>query len=204
MAESREEARLFKDGQGPLGKSLKTLNPRWTLPRNTTSVQYLKHAGWLPKLDLGVHLNLVGDQDIRALAKNRVAVVHCPGSHDFFDHPKFKYQKMKEAGVRVCLGTDSLASNRSLSLFREMRLFQKVYPRVSAREILSLATTQAAEGLGLGRELGRIRPGHWADIIGIPYGRPSRKAGEPYEKVLRRSNQVSFAMVHGELCFRVP
>ncbi len=204
VAESREESRLFKDGRGPLGKSLNKLNTRWALPRNTTSVQYLKHLGWLPKIDLGVHLNQVGDQDIRALAKNRVAVVHCPGSHDFFAHPSFKYRKMKEAGVRVCLGTDSLASNRSLSLFREMRLFHLAHPKVPAREILSLATSRAAEALGLGRELGRIRPGHWGDIIGIPYRRPIRKAGEPYEKVLQHRGQVSFSMVHGELRFRVP
>lgn len=200
VAESREEARLFKDGKGPLGKSLGRLNPRWALPHNTTPVQYLKHAGWLPKLDLGVHLNRVDDRDIKALAKTRVAVAHCPGSHAFFGHPAFRYQKMKAAGVRVCLGTDSLASNRSLSLFREMRLFQKANPLVSAREVLSLATSRAAEALGLGRELGRIRPGHWADLIGIP---SKVLRGDPFEKVLQYRGQVSFAMVHGETRFRV-
>ncbi|HVZ81679.1 MAG TPA: amidohydrolase family protein [bacterium] len=203
VAESREEARLFKDGRGPLGSSLARLNPHWVLPRNTTPVQYLKHAGWLPKLDLGVHLNAVKGTDIRVLAKNRVAVAHCPGSHEFFGHPAFPYEKMKRAGVRICLGTDSLASNGSLSLFREMRIFRQAHPHVPAREVLSLATSRAAEALGAGRELGRIRPGHLADLIGIPLPRSS--AGrDPFERAVQYRGQVSFAMVHGELRFRVP
>ncbi len=132
IAESQEEKRLFKSASGPLAKSIEALNPSWILPRHTTPVQYLKERGWLPRLDLGVHLNEVNDNDLRLLAKNRIAVVHCPGSHGFFKHAPFKYRKMRQRGIRVCLGTDSLASNQSLSLFREMRLFQKENPSVAA------------------------------------------------------------------------
>src|SRR5581483_7610979 len=123
VGESQEEKRLFKNGQGPLAKSIAGLNPTWFIPRNTSSLKYLSEGGWLPKLDLGVHLNVVDDKDLRLLAKNRIAVVHCPGSHAFFKHPPFQYGKMRRHHIRVCLGTDSLASNRSLSLFREMSLF---------------------------------------------------------------------------------
>ncbi len=140
VAESGEETRFFKKGSGPIADRLKVLNPDWAIPHGTTPVQYLNHNGWMPKLDLGVHLNEVTDADIKTLAKNRIAVAHCPGSHAYFGHKKFKYEKMKQAGVTVCLGTDSLASNQSLSMFREMRLFRKNYPKVSGHEALSLAT----------------------------------------------------------------
>jgi imidazolonepropionase-like amidohydrolase len=84
-----------------------------------------------------------------------------------------------------------------------MRSFQKANPQVPAQEILSLVTSKAAEALGSGRELGRVRPGHLADLIGIPYDRISRGRKDVWEKVLRYPGQVSFAMVHGEIRLRV-
>jgi cytosine/adenosine deaminase-related metal-dependent hydrolase len=111
---------------------------------------------------------MVDEKDMRLLAKNRTTVVHCPGSHDYFSHPPFKYRSMRRHGVSVCLGTDSLASNQSLSLFREMRLFKKNQPQVPAEEILAMVTVKPAQALGSGHQLGRIKPGYLADLIGIP------------------------------------
>lgn len=199
VAESREESRLFKSASGPLAKSIGVLNPSWIIPRRTTPVQYLSESGWLPKLDLGVHLNEVNEKDLRLLAKNRIAVVHCPGSHAFFKHSTFKYQKMRRHRIRVCLGTDSLASNQSLSLFREMRLFHKENPSAPAQEILSLTTSKSAEALGMGHELGLIKPGYLADMIGLPIPlRKDVKKADLFEQVLQYRNRISFAMIHGE------
>lgn len=199
VGESREEGRYFKSGAGPIAKRIRELNPDWTIPRKTTPVQYLRDCGWLPKLDLGVHLNLAGERDIQLLAKNRIAVVHCPGSHAYFGHPAFPYKRMRRHGVNVCLGTDSLASNRSLSLFREMKLFQGKHPEVPAQEILSMATVRPAKALGFGRELGQIKPGYLADLIGIPLSsRRDRAPLDPYRQVLQHRGTVSFSMIHGE------
>jgi aminodeoxyfutalosine deaminase len=204
VAESREEGRLFKNASGPLANSIRALNPSWILPRNTTPVQYLNESGWLPKLDLGVHLNGVNHKDLRLLAKNRIGVVHCPGSHAFFKHSPFNYRKMRQHRIRVCLGTDSLASNQSLSLFREMRLFQKENPDVPAQEILSMVTSRSAEALGMGDELGRIKPGYLADLIGLPFQRSKKaKNADLFDQVLQYRNRISFAMVHGEPRFRL-
>ena len=202
VAESREEAQFFRTGKGTIADRIKVLNPDWTLPRRTTPVQYLNGCGWLPKLDLGIHLNEVGDRDLKLLAKNRITVVHCPGSHAFFERPPFRYQRMRRHHIPVCLGTDSLASNRSLSMFREMRLFQKNHPEVGAGEILSMATVRPAQALGLGGQLGQIRPGFLADLIGVPF-RKNAKAKDPYQKVIDHAGPVSFSMVHGEPKLRV-
>jgi cytosine/adenosine deaminase-related metal-dependent hydrolase len=204
LAESREEWNFFRKGTGPMAERIRLLNPGWDLPRNTTPVQYLNDLGWLPKLDLGVHLNRLAERDMRLLAKNRIAVVHCPGSHAFFGHPSFRYGALRRHRVTVCLGTDSLASNRSLSLFREMRLFRKKHPSVKAEEILSLVTVKPAQALGLGHQLGRIKPGYLADLIGIPPA-PYRKSKpvDPLERVLGYEGKVTFAMVQGEPLLRL-
>lgn len=197
VAESQEESRFFRTGKGTIAERIKVLNPDWSLPRKTTPVQYLNGCGWLPKLDLGVHLNQVEERDLRLLAKNRITVVHCPGSHAFFERPPFRYQRMRKYRIPVCLGTDSLASNQSLSMLREMRLFQKDHPEVSAAEILSMGTVRPARALGLGNQLGLIRPGFLADLIGIPF-RHNSKLRDPYQRVIQHKEPVSFSMVQGE------
>jgi len=200
VAESRDEARFFKKGKGPMAERIKALNPDWSIPHGTTPVRYLNDCGWLPKLDLGVHLNLVDRRDLKLLAKNRVTVVHCPGSHAYFGHPPFPYRQMRRAGISVCLGTDSLASNQSLSLFREMRLFQKTHPQVPASEILAMATVKSAQALGEGKRLGQVKPGYFADLIGIPFKKKTR--GGLFDQVLANREPVCFSMVNGEIRLR--
>ena len=197
VGESREEGNFFKKGRGPMADRIKVLNPDWNIPRHTTPVQYLNGCGWLPKLDLAVHCNIADQKDMRLLAKNRITVVHCPGSHQYFGHPAFKYPALRRHHIPVCLGTDSLASNQSLSLFQEMRLFRKNQPQVPAEEILSMVTVKPAQALGLGHQLGRIKPGYLADFIGIPLRKKARNACL-FDQVLGYRGTVSFAMVGGE------
>ena len=198
VSESREEDLFFRKGEGPMAARFREAHPEWKVPTRTTAVQYFKDRGWMPKLDLAVHVNVADDRDIRLLAKNRIAVVHCPGSHAFFGHPRFKYGRMRQAGIPVCLGTDSLASNRSLSLFREMKLFKREFPGVPPQEILRMTTVKPAQALGMGNELGQIRPGFLADIIGIPAPRKIPAGEGFYDRVLNYRGTVSFVMVHGE------
>ncbi len=198
LSESQEEWNYFKKGKGPMADRIKALSPDWNMPRATTPVQYLNECGWLPKLNLAVHLNRVDSKDVSLLAKNRITVVHCPGSHTFFKHPPFPYERLTRNRIPVCLGTDSLASNSSLSLFREMRLFKKKHPQVSPAEILSMATTKPARALGMGNLLGRVKPGFLADFIGLPAPRKLKAGGSLEDWVLRHQGPVSFAMVQGE------
>ncbi len=203
LSESREEAAYFKNGKGPIAERVRLLNPQWPIPIQTTPVQYVNGLGWLPKLNLAVHLNIVDSKDLRLLSKNRVAVVHCPGSHRFFKHPPFRFKQMRKHRIPLCLGTDSLASNQSLSLFREMRLFREEHPDVSPQEILSMVTVNAARAIGKGFQLGQIRPGFLADLIGIPS--PGRGKGDSgiLDHVIGYKGTVSFAMVNGNLKLRM-
>ncbi len=71
-------------------------------------------------------------------------------------------------GFNICLGTDSLASNSSLSLFAEMRELLRKEPWLSPREVLEMVTVNAAAALGQGDLFGQIRPGVHADLIALP------------------------------------
>ncbi len=62
-----------------------------------------------------------------------------------------------------------------------------------------MVTSKPAEALGMGHELGRIKPGYLADLIGLPLLQGKKaKNSNFFEQVLGYRNKVSFAMVHGE------
>ncbi len=48
-------------------------------------------------------------------------MVHCPMCHEYFGRDPFPLERFREIGMRLCIGTDSLASNRALNFSREMR-----------------------------------------------------------------------------------
>jgi 5-methylthioadenosine/S-adenosylhomocysteine deaminase len=78
---------------------------------------------------------------------------------------------MREAGLKIGLGTDGAASNNNLNMFEELQL-AALLPKgilrdaraLPAREALSLATSAAAEAL-CAPHIGSLSPGKRADII---------------------------------------
>ena len=91
-----------------------------------------------------------------------------------------------------------MASNDTLSMLDEMQTFGHMFPRMSAQELLDLATVNGAKALNQPREAGTI------GVRGL--GRPDRRAdgwhgGDPYEAIVYADKQVSFSMVGGEVIF---
>ncbi len=95
------------------------------------------------------HLNELSESDFELLERSnsKFHVVHCPRSHNYFGHSPFAFDRLRSLGFNICLGTDSLASNESLSLFAEMRAFQKNFPQVSPEEIFQMVTVNPARAL---------------------------------------------------------
>jgi cytosine/adenosine deaminase-related metal-dependent hydrolase len=143
-----------------------------------------------------VHLNELAGADINALlqANTLPHIVHCPRSHAYFGHSPFQFQKLREAGFNICLGTDSLASNDDLNLFAEMRAFQHNEPSVSPREVLEMVTVNAASALSQRDRLGRIVNGFVADLIAIPCA-GSRTV---FEEVLTFDETIGWMMIAGK------
>ena len=91
----------------------------------------------------GVHLD---DEEIALLAARDVAVALCPRSNAMLHCGEAPIQRLVEHGVRLGLGTDSLASNESLDLFAEAAAAYAVWqrqagaafdPRAAARSVYS-------------------------------------------------------------------
>jgi len=212
LAESREEMEMFRDASGPLYEFLKSIGrPMDNYGTETPLSDFLNLVGSVgsPNRPRAIevnrpyppwilaHLNELAESDFDLLkqSNSKFHVVHCPGSHNYFGHSPFAFDRLRSLGFNICLGTDSLASNKTLSLFDEMQAFQTEFPSVSAEEIVQMVTVNPARALRNENALGQIRSSFQADLIAIPcFG-----STDIFEQILAFNAPVCWTMVNGNM-----
>jgi aminodeoxyfutalosine deaminase len=211
LAESREEFSMFRNGEGPLYDFLKSIGRDTNDCGRRSPVANFLEIVRDSSTSLGMtdrwivaHLNEIADTDFDLLATLRedasrgstgkFHVAHCPRSHKYFGHSQFQFEKLRELGFNICLGTDSLASTADLSLFAEMREFRRNFPSVSAEEVLRLVTLNPALALGEPNRLGCIRRGLCADLIALPI----RSTAEIFDEILAFDGPIPWSMIGGD------
>ena len=198
LAESREEMQMSFDLGGPLADFLDSLGANLFELNGVTPVEHMLQTCRFEAQWIVAHLNSVLDGDLELLARSmtKCHVVHCPRSHTYFGHEPFRFKLVEELGFNICLGTDSLASNSSLSLFGEMRELLRKEPWISPREVLAMATVNGACAIGQGDSLGKISPGFRADLIAIPSAATGRNA---IDAIVAFEGTGPWMMVDGEI-----
>ena len=76
-------------------------------------------------------------------------------------------ERFYASGVRVAIGTDSLASVEDLNLFAELAVVRRLAPGLPAARILASATLDGAVALGFEKDYGSIAVGKLADLIAV-------------------------------------
>ena len=199
VAESSEEYAMFAEGSGELYDFLNQLGRPMTDCGSTSPLRHLIENGLIDSDCIVAHLNELDDRDLELLSRSEwrnLQIVHCPKSHRFLHQKRFPLEALRERGLNISLGTDSLASNDSLNLFSEMRIAKKIYQTLSSREVFEMVTVRPARALKLERELGRIAPGYLADSIAIPFKGP---AGDVFDAVIQHRGTVKWMMVNGQV-----
>lgn len=105
-----------------------------------------------------VHNCCVTQRDIDIIMSHFTAPVYwavCLGSNDYISGLMPDIDLLRRNHLNICIGTDSLASNTSLSMIEELKRL-KEYP---LDEILTWATANGADALGYGDSLGRLEVG---------------------------------------------
>ena len=117
------------------------------------------------------HSTRLSDEEIKILSATGTTVVHCPRARSPI-RDRCPVVELLEAGVRVVLGSDGSAPDRTFNLFDDMRLamsLQRVHFKSSnympPGKVLEMVTIDAAAALHLDHMLGSIEVGKKADII---------------------------------------
>jgi cytosine/adenosine deaminase-related metal-dependent hydrolase len=167
LAESDDETEYLLSGGGPWEAFADMLVP----PLRTTGIRALAAEGLLGAHVLAAHCVQADEEEIELLAAHDVAVAHCPRSNAFLGCGVAPLAALRDAGVRVCLATDSPASTPSFDMFDELRAAvagararEKRPDALSAVDALELATLGGARALGLESDRGSLTPGKRADL----------------------------------------
>ena len=207
VSESMDEWRMFTDSGGALFDSMRALGRPSSDCGLGTPVEHVSRSQGLAKRTLVIHANQLGESDYGLLAKPGVSVVHCPGSHAWFGHKRFEYERLAKARVNICLGTDSLASSggngsaQGLTMFNEMKRFSNQYPEVSSDEIIGMATWNGAAALGLRDVLGQLIEGAFANFAIIPLTNP---LADVSDLIVNHDGPVVSLMIAGKRVFSCP
>ncbi len=195
VAESAEEDAMFRQGRGALYDVCRDLGRDMSDCGRGGPIELLQRYGVLGRNCLAVHANYLTKDDVHLLGATGTSVVHCPKSHRYFRRDTPPLAALQQAGVNLCLGTDSLASNDTLNLFSEMREFARAFPDWRPARIVALATTNGAIALNESKRLGRIGVGAVADLIAVPMNDQT----DPYAAVVFAEQPVMFRMINGKV-----
>ncbi len=171
LAESAFEEDLVVRGEGPYAENWRSRSIDPAGARARSSVALLHEAGALHAKPLIIHGVRMDSADIALLAEHQCSVAHCPVSNARFGHGIAPLQAMLDAGLRVGIGTDSVASNNRMDVLDEARVAHlmactrtRSWNAFPAERALWHATVGGAAALGLWDGLGSLVVGAPADL----------------------------------------
>ncbi len=165
LAESPDETAFLESGAGdwPAFLEKRGLGQVPFSPPAESPVRYTDRLGVLHPRLVAAHGVQVAAADREILARRGVTVVLCPRSNRNLSVGTADAPGLLAAGVRLALGTDSLASVETLDVLDDAVLLRRQFPELDPATILRMATLGGAEALGLGN-LGAIAPGKRAAL----------------------------------------
>lgn len=172
-------------------------------------VEDLDSKGLLGPETTLVHTVWLTDRDIELMADTRTTAVHCLASNLRLGDGIARLPAMRDAGVRVALGTDGRGCDETLDVLELARLTASVHKArggdrdswPTASQALGMATRNASICTGHGEKLGRIEPGCRADLLVLD---GSSAAFTPINDVVRqlvfggRPGDIKAVIANGE------
>ncbi len=123
---------------------------------------------------IAVHMVHLTDDEINLCAEKKLAISHNPESNLKLGSGFAPVIKLMNAGVNICLGTDSAASNNDLDMFGELRTAAFIAKAVNqdptvlnAFTALEMATINGAKAMGIANQVGSLEINKQADIIAV-------------------------------------
>jgi len=169
VGESPEEMELLLTGGGRWRAVLGLMgawNRKWEAPQSGP-ITYLDRMRFWDARTLAVHGVQLSDIELGLLAARGATLVTCARSNAHVGVGAPPVARFFKSGVRIAVGTDSLASVQDLNLFAELAELHGLAPDVAPSQLLACATTNGAVALGLGHQYGAIEVGSVAALLAV-------------------------------------
>ena len=174
-----------------------------------STVAYLESLDFFKAPTLAAHCVHINDNDIEILARRCVSVASNPVSNMKLGNGFAPVAKLLKAGVNLCVGTDSAASNNALNMFRELSMLSYLHKGLNenalmlpAGESLRCGTLNGAKALKLDDKIGSIVVGKKADLILIDLNKPwMQPVNNPLYSLIYSANgsEVDTVIIDGEV-----
>lgn len=172
-------------------------------------VEYLESIGVLDSRVVAAHCVHLSPSDIEIFARRGVGVAHNPQCNMKLASGVAPVPAFLDAGVKVGIGTDGVASNNNLDLFDEIRSAAFIHKLhnddptvINARSAFEMATIGAARVLGMDKIIGSLEVGKRADVVIVDMDQPhAHPVYNIYSLIVysMRGSDVETVLVDGRL-----
>lgn len=167
--ETAFEDALFINGTGDFMRmyQLMNLDTSFYRPTGKSSLQsYFTRMNDAAQVIL-VHNTFSTADDIRFVhrASANVNFCVCVNANRYIEDAIPPIGLLRQNQARIVVGTDSLASNWSLSILDELKTIQQQFPDIPLSELLQWATSNGATALQMNRQLGSFEKGKTPGVI---------------------------------------
>jgi cytosine/adenosine deaminase-related metal-dependent hydrolase len=170
VAEDPDEERFLMEGAGSFATLLDRFGVdwRWFLPPRVSPARWLDELGVLGPALLVVHGVHLSAEDRQRLAARGSPLCLCPRSNLHIGGALPDVPALLAAGVKLCVGTDSLASSPTLDVIDDVRVLREAFPEIEDERWLRMATEGGAHALGRG-DLGRLKAGARCGAVAVTW-----------------------------------
>lgn len=159
--ESESEITFLENHSGPLMDSYRKAGFPGEVPESADSHISVILEEIIPSGNLIlVHNTFIREEMIPEVnSRHGVSWCLCPRSNLIIEGKLPPLDILARSGCNIVIGTDSLASNTSLSILDELKTLQSGFPSFSLEDLVRYATLNGARALNETASLGSIEPG---------------------------------------------
>ncbi len=166
--ESEQEEAFLAEGKGGLMNSYSAMGIKREMlydriPDHITGLRdYITGSGNL----ILVHNTFITEEAVRAaLERPRTFFCICPGSNIYIENKLPPVGLLRLHNADIVVGTDSLASNKTLDILEELKIISPAFPDIPLHEMIGWATVNGARALNIDNEYGSIEPGKKPGLV---------------------------------------
>jgi cytosine/adenosine deaminase-related metal-dependent hydrolase len=171
--ETNFEDDLFINGTGDFTRmySLMNIDTSFFKPTGKGSLQSVFGKMKAAKNVLLVHNTFTKEEDIAFVSRESSVVSQdvfyclCVNANQYIENALPPVDLLRKHNSQIVIGTDSLASNWSLSILDELKMITKNFPHIPLTELLQWSTLNGAKALQMDDRLGSFEKGKTPGVI---------------------------------------